>query len=49
MKHNSVVINTLHGLGHSFHLITQLKNAISKRSAKSQLLVIDDSLIIQYL
>ena len=44
MKHNSVVIDTTHGLIHFPHLTMQVKNASSQTSAKPQLVLIHDSI-----
>ena len=46
MKHNSVVIDTTHGLIHFPHLTMQIKSALSQASAKPQLVLIYDSLTI---
>ena len=46
MKHNSVVIDTTHGLIHVPHLTMQVKNASSRASAKPQPVLIHDSIII---
>ena len=47
MKHNSVVIDTTHGLIHFPHLTMQVKSALSQASAKPQLVLIYDSITIQ--
>ena len=49
MKHNSVVIDTTHGLIHFPHLTMQVKNASSQASAKPQLVLIHDSITIPQL
>ena len=46
MKHNSVVIDTTHGLIHFPHLTMQVKSASSQASAKPQLVLIHDSITI---
>ena len=46
MKHNSVVIDTTHGLIHFPHLTMQVKSASSKASAKPQPVLIRDSITI---
>ena len=46
MKHNSVVIDTTHGLIHFPHLTMQIKNASSQASAKPQLVLIHASITI---
>ena len=46
MKHNSVVIDTTHGLIHFPHLAMQVKSASSQASAKPQLVLIHDSITI---
>ena len=43
MKHNSVVIDTTHGLIHFPHLTMQVKSALSQTSAKPQLVFIHDN------
>ena len=43
MKHNSVVIDTTHGLIHFPHLTMQVENASRQASAKPQLVLIHDS------
>ena len=46
MKHNSVVIDTKHGLIHFPHLTMQVKSALSQTSAKPQLVLIHDNITI---
>ena len=46
MKHNSVVIDTKHGLIHFPHLTMQVKSASSQASAKPQIVLIHDSITI---
>ena len=46
MRHNSVVIDTTHGLIHFAHLIMQVKSAFSQTSAKPQVVLIHDSITI---
>ena len=46
MKHNSVVIDTTHGLIHFPHLTMQVKSALSKTSAKPQAVLIHDNITI---
>ena len=46
MRHNSVVIDTTHGLVHFSHLTMQVKNAFSQTSAKLQVDLINDSITI---
>ena len=46
MSHNSVVIDTNHGLIHLPHLTMQLKSASSQASAKPQAVLIHDSITI---
>ena len=46
MKHNSVVIDTMHGLIHFSHLTIQVKSASRQANAKPQLVLIHDSLTI---
>ena len=46
MKHNSVVIDTTHGLIHFPHLTMQVKSASSQKSAKPQPVLIHDSITI---
>ena len=46
MRHNSVVIDTTHGLIHFPHLAMQLKSALSQTSAKTQVAPIRDSITI---
>ena len=43
MRHNSVVIDTTHGLIHFPHLTMQLKSALSQTSAKPQAVLIHDN------
>ena len=46
MKHNSVVIDTTHGLIHFPHLTRQVKSALSQTSARPQLVLIHDNITI---
>ena len=46
MRHNSVVIDTTHGLIHFPHLTMQVKSASSQASAKPQSVLIHDSITI---
>ena len=46
MRHNSVVIDTTHGLIHFPHLTMQVKSASSQAGAKPQALLIHDSITI---
>ena len=46
MKHNSVVIDTTHGLIHFPHLTMQVKSATSQTTAKPQPVLIHDSITI---
>ena len=46
MRHNSVVIDTTHGLIHFPHLTMQVKSASSQASAKPQAVFIHDSITI---
>ena len=46
MRHNSVVIDTTHGLIHFPHLTMQVKSASSQASAKLQAVLIHDSITI---
>ena len=46
MRHNSVVIDTTHGLIHFLHLTMQVKSALSQTSAKPQAVLIHDSITI---
>ena len=46
MKHNSLVIDTTHGLIHFPHLTMQVKSASSQASAKPQPVLIHDSITI---
>ena len=46
MKHNSVVIDTTHGLIHFPHLTMQVKSASSQASAKPQPVLIHDSITL---
>ena len=48
MKHNSVVIDTTHGLIHFPHLTMQFKSASSQASAKPQPVLIHDSITIPH-
>ena len=45
-KHNSVVIDTTHGLIHFPHLTMQVKSALSQTSAKPQPVLIHDNITI---
>ena len=47
MRHNSVVIDTTHGLIHFPHLTMQVKSALSQPSAKPQVVLIHDRITIQ--
>ena len=49
MRHNSVVIDTTHGLIHLPHLTMQVKSALSQTSAKPQAVLIHDSITIPQL
>ena len=49
MRNNSVVIDTTHGLIHFPHLTMQVKSALSQTSAKSQVVLITDSITIPQL
>ena len=49
MRHNSVVIDTNHGLFHFPHLIMQIKSASSQASAKPQAVLIHDSITIPHM
>ena len=44
MRHNSVVIDTTHGLIHFPHLTMQVKSALIEKSAKAQVVLIHDSI-----
>ena len=44
MKHNSVVIDTTHGLIHFPHLTMHVKSALGQTSAKTQLVLIHDNI-----
>ena len=44
MRHNSVVIDTTHGLIHFPHLTMQIKSALTQTSAKPQAVLIQDSI-----
>ena len=44
MRHNSVVIDTTHGLIHFPHLTMQVKSALSQTSAKPQAVLINDNI-----
>ena len=46
MRHNSVVIDTTHGLIHFPHLTMQAKSALTQTSAKPQAVLIHDSITI---
>ena len=46
MRHNSVVIDTTHGLIHFPRLTRQVKSALSQTSAKTQAVLIHDNLTI---
>ena len=46
MKHNSVVIDTTHGLVHFPHFTMQVKSASSQASAKPQPVLIHDNATI---
>ena len=46
MRHNNVVIDTTHGLIHFPHLAMQVQSALRQTSAKSQAVLIHDSIII---
>ena len=46
MRHNSVVIDTTHGLIHFPHLTMQVKSALTQTSAKRQAVLIQGSIII---
>ena len=46
MRHNSVVIDTTHGLIHFPHLTMQVKSALSQTSAKPQVVLIHDNITI---
>ena len=46
MRHNSVVIDTTHGLIHFPHLTMQVKSSLSETSAKPQAVLIHDSITI---
>ena len=46
MRHNSVVIDTTHGLIHFQHLKMQVESALSQTSAKPQTVLIHDSITI---
>ena len=46
MTHNSVVIDTTHGLIHIPHLTMQVKSALTQTSAKPQAVLIYDSITI---
>ena len=46
MRHNSVVIDTTHGLIHFPHLTMQVKSALSQTSAKLQAVLIHDNITI---
>ena len=46
MRHNSVVIDTTHGLIHFPHLTMQVKSASFQTSAKPQVVLIHDNIPI---
>ena len=46
MRHNSVFIDTTHGLIHFPHLTMQVKSALTQTSAKPQVVLIHDSITI---
>ena len=46
MRHNSVVIDTTHGLIHFPHLTMQVKSALSQTSAKAQAVLTHDNITI---
>ena len=46
MRHNSVVIDTTHGLIHFPHLTMQVKSALSQTNAKPQAILIHDNITI---
>ena len=46
MRHNSVVIDTTHGLIHFPHLTMQVKSALSQTSAKPQAVLIRNSIAL---
>ena len=46
MRHNSVVIDTTHGLIHFPHLTMQVKSALSQISSKPQIFLIHDNITI---
>ena len=46
MRHNSVVIDTTHGLIHSPHLTMQVKSSLSQTNAKLPTVLIHDSITI---
>ena len=46
MRHNSVVIDTTHGLIHFPHLTMQVKSALSQTNAKPQAVLIHDNITI---
>ena len=46
MKHNSVVIDTTHGLIHFPHLTMQVKSALSQTNGKPQAVPIHDNITI---
>ena len=49
MRHNSVVIDTTHGLIHFPHLTMQVKSALSQTSAKHEAVLVHDSITIPQL
>ena len=46
MKHNSVVIETTHGLIHFPHLTMQVKSALTQTNTKPQVVLIHDNITI---
>ena len=46
VRHNSVVIDTTHGLIHFPHLTMRVKSALNQTSAKPQVVLIHDSITI---
>ena len=46
MRHNSVVIDTTHGLIHFLHLTMQVESASGQASAKPQAVLVYDSITI---
>ena len=49
MKHNSLIIDTTHGLIHFPQLTMQVKRVLNQTSAKPQAVVIHDSITIPQL